>query len=103
MNKPEDKKGAVDLLTNFCQPKPTPTDGRNATPAEQMEMRREMRREALEMRKHGDAFPEIGRKLGVHPRTVQKWCAKALTNVDDMVIPWGKRGVAVGANRILTG
>ena len=99
MNKPEDKKGAVDLLTNFChRPKPTPTDGRNATPAEQMEMRRE----ALEMRKQGDAFPDIGRKLGVHPRTVQYWCAQALTHGDDMVIRGGKRGVAVGANRTLT-
>ena len=102
MNKPEDKKGAIDLLTNFCQPKPkptpTPTDYRNATPDEQMEMRRE----ALGMRKRGDAFPEIGRKLGIHPRTVQKWCAKALTNVNEMVIRRGKRGVAVGANRMLT-
>ena len=61
-----------------------------------------MRREALEMRKRGDAFPDIGRELGVHPRTVQKWCAKAPTNDDEMVILGGKRGVAVGANRSLT-
>ena len=98
MNKPEDKKGAVDLLAILHRPKPTPTDYRNATPDEQMEMRRE----ALGMRKQGDAFPEIGRKLGIHPRTVQKWCAKALTNVDEMAIRRGKRGVAVGANRMLT-
>jgi len=100
MNKSEDKKFAIDLLTNFCRPKPTttPTDYRNATPDEQMEMRRE----ALGMRKQGDAFPEIGRKLGIHPRTVQKWCAKALTNVEEMDIRRGKCGVAVGTNRMLT-
>lgn len=100
MNKPEDKKGAVDLLTNFCQPKPTPTptDGRKDKPPEQMTKRRD----ALEMRKHGDAFTEIGRKLGVHPRTVQHWCAQALTHGDDLVIRGGKRGIAVGANRTLT-
>ena len=102
MNKPEDKKGAIDLLTNFCRPRPTPTptptDYRNATPLEQMEMRRE----ALEMRKRGDAFPDIGRELGVHPRTVQYWWAQALTHGDEMVIRGSKRGVGVGANRTLT-
>ena len=98
MNKPEDKKGAVDLLAILHRPKATPTDGRKAKPPEQMEIRRK----ALEMRKLGVTFREIGRRLEVHPRTVQNWCAKALTNVDEMVIRGGKRGVAVGANRMLT-
>lgn len=101
MNKSEDKKFAIDLLTNFCRPKPqpTPTDDRKADPEKPVEIRRE----ALEMRKKGVAFPEIGRKLGVSTRTVQKWCAKAPTNGDEMVNRGGKRGVAVGANRTLTG
>lgn len=99
MNKPEDKKGAVDLLAILHRPKPTPTDGRKDEPPEQ----KTRRRDALEMRKRGDAFPDIGRELGVHPRTVQYWCAQALTQGEDMVIGGGKRGVAVGANRTLTG
>jgi transposase len=98
MNNPEDKKGVDDLLAILYRPKPTPADGQKPKPAKQMAIRRD----ALEMRKHGVGFPEIGRRLGVHPRTVQHWCAQALTHGDDMVIHGGKRGVAVGANRTLT-
>ena len=99
MNKPEDKKGAVDLLTNSCIDRSRRRRmAEKTTPPEQ----KTRRRDALEMRKRGDAFPDIGRELGVHPRTVQYWCAQALTHGDDMVIRGGKRGVAVGANRTLT-
>lgn len=72
-------------------------DGRRPGPAEQ-EVRR---KEALKMRDEGVTFTAIAKAKGVHPRTVQYWCAQARAFGADAVIQGGKRGAAVGDGRVL--
>ena len=60
------------------------------------------RKKALELRDKGNTFVAIAKELGVHPRTVQHWCAQAGKIGKEVVIKWGRRGVTIGDGRVLS-
>lgn len=60
------------------------------------------RKLALEKRDKGNTFAAIAKDLGVHPRTVQHWCAQAGKIDEEAVIKWGRRGVTIGDGRVLS-
>ena len=60
------------------------------------------RKKALELRDKGNTFVAIAKELGVHPRTVQHWCAQAGKIGKEAVIKWGRRGVTIGDGRVLS-
>ena len=60
------------------------------------------RKEALEKRDKGNTFAAIAKDLGVHPRTVQHWCALAGEIGAKAVIEGGRRGANEGVGRLLS-
>lgn len=57
-----------------------------ATPAETIATGKRAR--AVELRRLGKTYRQIGRELAVHPATVQRWCASvALKTATDLAIP----------------
>lgn len=73
-------------------------DGRRAKSA----IRKDRRQIALERRDKGDTFVAIAKELGVHPRTVQHWCALAEEIGAKAVIEGGRRGANEGDGRLLS-
>lgn len=73
-------------------------DGRRKSLAEQ----KFNREKALRLRSEGATFVAIGRAVGVHPRTVQHWCALASEVGADVVISGGRRGATKGDRSILS-
>jgi transposase len=49
----------------------------------------------------GNTFAAIAKAEGVHPRTVQHWCAQEGKIGEEAVIKWGRRGVTIGDGRVL--
>lgn len=59
------------------------------------------RKLALEKRDKGNTFAAIAKDLGVHPRTVQHWCAQKQEIGAKAVIEVGRRGANEGDGRLL--
>lgn len=76
-------------------------DGHPKNLAEQTLAEQKRREKALEMRRKGTTFKAIALAVGVHPRTVQHWCAQAEKGKEEAVIQGGRRGATVGDGRIL--
>jgi transposase len=70
--------------------------------AEQTLAEQKRRKKALKMRRKGTTFKAIALEVGVHPRTVQHWCAQAGKIGEKAVIRGGRRGATVGDGRVLS-
>lgn len=74
-------------------------DARKLSPEQQ----KEKRKIALRMRLNGHEFSEIGKVVGVHPRTVQYWWQRYQNEGLKAAIEGGQRGHDVGSYRTLSG
>lgn len=74
-------------------------DARKLSPEQQ----KEKRKIALRMRLNGHEFGEIGKVVGVHPRTVQYWWQRYQDEGLKAAVDGGQRGHEVGKLRTLSG
>lgn len=73
-------------------------DARKLSPEQQ----KEKRKIALRMRMNGHEFGEIGKAVGVHPRTVQYWWQRYQEEGLKAAVDGGQRGHEVGKLRTLS-